>query len=64
MFSRYLIFCPDFLVMQKKGLISKLRLISKFMTPQPGKETTALHILLTISRSKDNQAIKFGQLIE
>ena len=34
------------------------------MMPQPGKETTAIHILLDISRSKDNQAIKFGQLIE
>ena len=34
------------------------------MTPQPGKETTAIHILLNISRSKDNQAIKSGQLIE
>ena len=50
--------------MQKKGLISKIWLIPKFMTPQPGKETTAIHILLNISRSKDNQAIKSGQLIE
>ena len=31
---------------------------------QRGKQTIALHILKNISRSKDNQAMKFGQLIE
>ena len=31
---------------------------------QPGKQTIALHILTNISRSKGNQAMKFGQLIE
>ena len=31
---------------------------------QPGKQIIALHILANISRSKDNQAMKFGQLIE
>ena len=34
------------------------------MTSQPGKQTIAIHILPNISRSKDNQKIKFGQLIE
>ena len=36
------------------------------MTSQPGKQTIAIHKLpiLIISRSKDNQTIKFGQLIE
>ena len=34
--SRYLNFCFDFLVMWKNGLIKKIRLISKFMTSQPG----------------------------
>ena len=34
------------------------------MTSQPGKQTTAIHILPYISRSKDNQTVKFGQLIE
>ena len=34
------------------------------MTPKYGKQTIAIHILTNISRSKDNQAIKFGQLIE
>ena len=35
-FSRYLSFWLNFLVMYKSGLIRKIRLISKFMTPQPG----------------------------
>ena len=34
------------------------------MTPQTGKQTIAINILSYISRSKDNQTIKFGQLIE
>ena len=34
------------------------------MTSQPRKQTTAIHILPNISRSKDNQTIIFGQLIE
>ena len=34
------------------------------MTSQPGKQTIATHILANISRSKGNQAIKYGQLIE
>ena len=34
------------------------------MTGQPGKQTIAMNILPKISRSKSNQTIKFGQLIE
>ena len=34
------------------------------MTLQPGKQTIAIHILPDISRSKGNQAMKLGQLIE
>ena len=34
------------------------------MTSQPGCQTIAIHILPNISRSKGNQAMKFGQLIE
>ena len=48
LFSRYLNFCLDFLVVQQNNLIRKIRLISNFMT----------------SRSKGNQTMKFGQLIE
>ena len=61
-FSRYLN-CLEFLVVQKNGLIRKMRLILKFMMTQPGKQTIAIHILLN-TRSKDNQTMKFGQLIE
>ena len=34
------------------------------MTSQHGKQTNAIQILCNISRSKGNQAMKFGQLIE
>ena len=34
------------------------------MTSQPGKQTIAIHILPNISRSRINQTMKFGQLIE
>ena len=34
------------------------------MMSQPGLETTAILIFINISRSKGNQAMKFGQLIE
>ena len=34
------------------------------MTSQPGKETTPIHILPNISRSKNNQTMKSGQIIE
>ena len=42
----------------------KIRLISKFMTLQPGQQTVTKDILPNISRSKDNQKMKLGQLIE
>ena len=35
-FSRYLTFCLDFFVMHQNGLIIKIRLISNFLTSQPG----------------------------
>ena len=34
------------------------------MTSLPGLETIAIRILPNISQSKDNQTMKFGQLIE
>ena len=40
------------------------RLTSKFMTPQPGSQTFAIHILPNMSQSKSNQTMKFSQLIE
>ena len=44
---------------RKNGLIKKIRLTSK-----PGLETIAIHILPSISESKDSQTMKLGQLIE
>ena len=43
-------------------MIRKIRLISKFMTSQPGSQTMAIHILANISRIKDKQTIEFDQL--
>ena len=54
MFSRYL----------KNGLIRRVRLISNFMTSQPGQQTVTIHKLHNISPSKSNQAIEFCQVIE
>ena len=34
------------------------------MTSQPGLQTVTIHILPNISRSEDNPATKFSQLIE
>ena len=39
-------------------------LTSKIMTPKPGLQTIAIHILPNISQGKGNQIVKFGQLIE
>ena len=39
-------------------------LTSKFMKSQLGSPTIAIHILPDISQSKDNQTMKFDQLIE
>ena len=34
------------------------------MMSQPGLQTIVVHILLNISRSKGNQTMKFGHVIE
>ena len=34
------------------------------MTSQPGYQTITINILFNFSRSKGNQTMKFGQLIE
>ena len=52
------------LIMKKNILIGKVRLSSRYMTSQLGKQTIAMHILTNIFRSKGNQTMKFGQLIE
>ena len=45
-------------------MIIKIRLASKLKTSTPAKKKIAIHSLPNISRRKDNQTIKFGQLIE
>ena len=51
------IFVLNFWSCRKNNVIRKISLISKFMTSQPGKQTTAIHLLLNISRNKGNQTI-------
>ena len=41
--------------MYKNGLIRKIRLTSKVMTPQPGKQANAIHIL---PKSQEVMAIR------
>ena len=50
--------------MYKNSLIKKIGLIAKRMTPQAGEKTIAIHVLPNICRSKGNQSLKFGQLIQ
>ena len=50
--------------MWKNVFIRKIKLISRFMTSQLGKQTVTVNILPSISRSKDNQTMRYGQLIE
>ena len=50
--------------MYQNRLIREIRLISKFMTSQPGKQTITTHKLTNIRRSKGNQAVIFDQLTE
>ena len=50
--------------MWQNGLIRRMRLVSKFITSQPGLQTIVIRILASISRSKGNQTMKFGQLVD
>ena len=45
-------------------MIRKIRLLSNLMMSQPHYQVIVIYILSNISRSKDNQAMKYGQLIE
>ena len=49
---------------KKNGLIRKVRLISKFITSQPGLQIVTIHILPNILRSKEKQTMKFRQVAE
>ena len=57
-------FCQDFFGHVKNGFLRKLRLISKFMISETGQRTITIDVLPNISKSKDNQSMNFGQLIE
>ena len=63
-FPEIFTFFSDFLAMYRNGSIRKLWLISKFMTSQTGQQIARIHIWPSISRSKGNQAMKFGQIIK
>ena len=53
-----------FCLCRKNGLIRKIKFISKLMTSHHGRQAITIHILPNILRSKGNQTIKFGQLVE
>ena len=58
------VFVMTFWSCRKNGLIRKIRLTPKFMTSQLGLQTIAIDTLPNISQSKQDQTMKFGQLIE
>ena len=57
-------FVLTFWPFRKDGLIRKVRLISNFMTLQPGQQTITIQKLRNIPRSKSKQATKFRLVIE
>ena len=59
-----LVLIQHFCHARKSSLIRKIRLTSKFITSQPGLPTIPIHILPNNSQSKNNQTMKFDQLIE
>ena len=58
------IFVLTFWSYKKNGLTGKIRLVSNFMTSQPGYQTITIHIFPNISQIKSNQTMKFGQLVK
>ena len=60
----YFILKAIFVFKISKILSWKIRLTSEFMMSRSDLQTIATHILLNISRSKDNQTMKLSQLIE
>ena len=45
-------------------MIRKIRFTPKSLTPQPGLQTIAIHILPNTSQNIGNKTMKFDQLIE
>ena len=54
----------DFLVRKKNSLMRKPRFTSKFVTSQTRQQIITIHKLSNISRSKGNEAMKFGQIVK
>ena len=52
------------IVSQQERACGGPELISGLMTSEPCEQTVVIHILPNIPRSKVNQTMKFGQLIE
>ena len=48
----------------EKWFDEKDRLISKYLTSQTGQQIITTHTLPNMSRSKGNQAMKFGQIVK
>lgn len=46
----------------RKRLDKKARLILKLITLQTGQQIISIHVLPKVSRTKENQTMKFGQL--
>ena len=63
-FLMCLTFCSDFFGQKKPGFVRNLRLISKFITLQTGKQANENPILPNILRKKGNKIITFCHLIE
>ena len=51
-----------FFVMYKNGMVRKIRLIPKFMTSQPEKKATLIHILSNISTQSDNEICSVNKM--
>ena len=60
----YLRFCPEFLKSFRKQLHKKAKVNFRFMTSQTETQTIKINLFPNISKSKDNQKIKFSLLIE
>ena len=59
-FKIFKLFCDVFITWEN-SLIRKLRLISEIMASKPWKQIITINIFYDMSRSKGNQAMKFGQ---
>ena len=63
-FLKYLNFWPDFFDHVGKRLDKKTKFNLKTYDVYTAKQIITKHIMLNVSRSKDNQTIKFGQSFE